>query len=73
LLSLVAFRVGAASEENKQAAGSNFDIGNQVCGTADWQGIEDLWEPWMKEVDQLQEDAALCFGLCDSLLQRQTG
>ena len=21
--------------------------------------IEDLWEPWMKEVDQLLEDAAL--------------
>jgi hypothetical protein len=23
------------------------------------KGIEDLWEPWMKEVDQLLEDAAL--------------
>ena len=28
--------------------------------------IEDLWEPWMKEVDQLLEDAALVESVYDA-------
>jgi hypothetical protein len=30
------------------------------------KGIEDLWEPWMKEVDQLLEDAALVESVYDA-------
>jgi hypothetical protein len=30
--------------------------------------IEDLWEPWMKEVEQLLEDAALVESVYDAPL-----
>lgn len=35
--------------------------------------IEDLWEPWMKEVDQLLEDAALVESVYEAQLKRRHG
>jgi hypothetical protein len=35
--------------------------------------IEDLWEPWMKEVDQLLEDAALVESVYDAQGKRPSG
>jgi hypothetical protein len=53
----VAFRVHAASEEIK--GGSVIKQRHQQPSL--WhkglaKDIEDLWEPWMREVDQLLED-----------------
>ena len=56
----VAFHVDAASEEGK--GGTVIKLRHQQpslwhSGLA--KDIEDLWEPWMREVDQLLEDATL--------------